>query len=212
MHKSKNLYNATLWYYRQALEDHQKAKEEKRDPVTEYPDYYKMERKFRDERQINYFDLPQKVSQWVLKDVQSDWRAFAKLVVKNVGWKQECDMNGVNTQNFVQIPHARLIDMLSYKARQLGIACLTTEESYTSKCSFLDNEEMCHHDRYAGRRTKRGLFVSASGKKINADLNAALNMIRKVIPNAFQAQGIEALVVAPVRLLWRTKLEIGAFH
>ena len=71
---------------------------------------------------------------------------------------------------------------------------------------------MCHHDRYAGRRTKRGLFVSASGKKINADLNAALNMIRKVIPNAFQAQGIGALVVAPVCLLWRTKLEIGAFH
>ena len=300
------------------------------------PDYYKMERKFRDERQINYFDLPQKVSQWVLKDVQSDWRAFVKLIVwkrslpesdprkqqeispphykykdgharlrytkqafslkavpgkivpsgtdtaleipkfvnpyritqlviepegdrhmritfiykvdlcdmlvdngkvagadlgvtnlvtigtnvgrgiivdgkplksvnqwynkrmaelralndilyekelkrkvetqrhrktakmerlsrnrrnwiknylhwasrriidfiasagittlvvgKNVGWKQECGMNKVNTQNFVQIPHARLIDMLSYKARQLGIACLTTEESYT---------------------------------------------------------------------------------
>lgn len=76
------------------------------------------------------------------------------VVGKNVGWKQECDMNKVNTQN----------------------------------------------------------FVSASGKKINADLNAALNMIRKVIPNAFQAQGIEALVVAPVRLLWRTKPEIGAFH
>lgn len=99
-----------------------------------------------------------------------------------------------------------------YKARQLGIACLTTEESYTSKCSFLDNEEMCHHDRYACRRTKRGLFVSASSRKINADLNAALNMIRKVIPNAFLAQGIEALVVAPVRLLWRTKSEIGTFH
>ena len=84
MHKAKNLYNATLWYYRQALEEHQNAKEENRDPVTEYPDYYKMERKFRNERQINYFDLPQKVSQWVLKDVQSDWRAFAKLVV----WKK----------------------------------------------------------------------------------------------------------------------------
>ena len=405
MHKAKSLYNATLWYYRQALDEHHRAKEEEREPLTEYPDYYKMERKFRDERQVNYFDLPQKVSQQVLRDVQSDWTSYVAHVVrnkaypegsperrerinpprykykdgyarlrytrqaisfkrypgkacpsgidigldipkfvnpnriqqltiepdgadyiritfiykvdlgemladngrvmgidmgvnnlatcatnfgrgiivngrplksinqyfnkklaamrseneilleketarkvqtqrhhmtrnierlfrkrkykikdylhkascrifefaaergittivvgKNAGWKQECDMGRQNTQNFVQIPHARFIDMLSYKARERGIAFLTVEESYTSKCSFIDGEELCHHDRYLGKRIKRGLFRSKDGILVNADLNGALNIIRKAIPNAF-AEGIEAVVVPPLRAL-----------
>ena len=106
MHKAKNLYNATLWYYRQALEEHQNAKEENRDPVTEYPDYYKMERKFRNERQINYFDIPQKVSQWVLKDVQSDWRAFAKLVV----WKKSLPDSDPRKQQEISPPHYKYKD------------------------------------------------------------------------------------------------------
>ena len=405
MHKAKNLYNATLWYYRQSLYEHHKAKEEKRDPLIEYPDYYKMERKFRDERQINYFELPQKVSQQVLRDVQSDWTSFVAHIVrnkalpdghpdkkdrinpprykykdgfarlrytkqaisfkkypgkvcpsgidaaldippfinpysiqqliiepdgadyiritfiykvdivelltdngrimgidlgvnnlatcgtnfrsgiivngrplksmnqfynkrmaelrsenevllekeitrkvetqrhhvtramerltrkrrykvkdylhkasdcifefaasndittivvgKNVGWKQECNLGPQNNQNFVQIPHAKFIDMLSYKAAARGIAFIVTEESYTSKCSFIDNEEICFHEQYAGRRVKRGLFKSANGNFINADLNGALNMIRKVVPHAF-AKGIEAVIVPPVRAL-----------
>ena len=106
MHKAKNLYNATLWYYRQALDEHQKAKEEGRDPLTEYPDYYKMERKFRDERQINYFDLPQKVSQWVLRDVQSDWRAFVKLVV----WKKSLPDGDPRKQQDISPPHYKYKD------------------------------------------------------------------------------------------------------
>ena len=106
MHKAKNLYNATLWYYRQALDEHQKAKEEGRDPLTEYPDYYKMERKFRDERQINYFDLPQKVSQWVLKDVQSDWRAFVKLII----WKKSLPDSDPRKQQDISPPHYKYKD------------------------------------------------------------------------------------------------------
>lgn len=76
----------------------------------------------------------------------------------------------------------------------------TVEESYTSKCSFIDGEDMCHHDRYLGRRIKRGLFRSKEGILINADLNGALNIIRKAVPNAF-AEGIEAVVVPPTRTL-----------
>lgn len=405
MHKAKSLYNATLWHYRQALDEHHKAKEEGRDPLTEYPDYYKMERKFRDERQINYFSLPQKVSQQVLRDVQSDWKSYVAHVVrnksyppgsperkeqvnppkykyrdgyarlrytkqaisfvkypgkatpsgidvglvippfidpkkiqqidiepdgadyirvtfiykvelcgllddngrvmgidmgvtnlatcgtnvgrgiiingrpvksinqffnkrlaalksendillkkenerkvqtqrhritrnmerlfrkrkykikdylhkaacrifdfvaesgittivvgKNVGWKQECNMQKQNNQNFVQIPHARFIDMLAYKARERGIAFLTAEESYTSKCSFVDGEELCHHDKYVGQRIRRGLFRTSKGILVNADLNGALNIIRKVIPNAF-AERIEAVIVPPLRAI-----------
>ena len=74
-----------------------------------------------------------------------------------------------------------------------------TEESYTSKCSFIDNESLEHHEKYLGRRRKRGLFVSKDKKKINADCNGSGNIIRKVIPNAF-ADGIEGVVVRPARL------------
>lgn len=88
MHKAKSLYNAALWYYRQALDEHHLAEKEGRDPLVEYPDYYKMERKFRDERQINYFDLPQKVSQQVLRDVQSDWRSYVAHVVRNKAYPE----------------------------------------------------------------------------------------------------------------------------
>lgn len=405
MHKAKSLYNATLWYYRQALDEHHLAKKENRVALVEYPDYYKMERKFRDEHQYNYFDLPQKVSQQVLRDVQSDWASYiahvirnkaypegspeklekinpprykkkegyarlrytiqaisfkkypgkacpsgidigldiprfinphriqqliiepdgadyirvtfiykvdahvmltnngrvmgidlgvnnlatcgtnigrgfivngkplksinqyfnkklAKLksdndalldkelkrkvntqrhhttrnierlyrkrrykikdylhkasccifdyavsndittivVGKNVGWKQECNMGTQNNQNFVQIPHATFIDILAYKARARGISFLTVNESYTSKCSFIDNEELCHQDNYLGKRIKRGLFRSKEGILINADLNGARNIIRKAVPNAF-AEGIEAVVVPPTRTL-----------
>ena len=56
---------------------------------------------------------------------------------------------------------------------------ITHEESYTSKCSFLDDEAICKHDIYAGRRIKRGLFRSKTGIEINADINAAYNIARK---------------------------------
>ena len=122
------------------------------------------------------------------------------VIGKNVGWKQECNMGAKNNQNFVQIPHAKFIDMLAYKAKARGITFLTTEESYTSKCSFIDGEELCHHDQYLGCRIKRGLFKANDGTLINADLNGALNIIRKVVPNAF-AEGIKAVVVPPTRAL-----------
>jgi putative transposase len=76
---------------------------------------------------------------------------------------------------------------------------LLTEESYTSQCSFLDLEPIGRHERYAGKRLKRGLFRSASGQYLNADVNGAYNIIRKAVPEAF-CQGIEAVVVQPVRL------------
>ena len=89
--------------------------------------------------------------------------------------------------------------MLTYKAQEAGIQVILTEESYTSKCSLLDDEPIHKHEHYAGKRVKRGLFQSREGRLINADINGAGNIIRKVIPNAF-VDGIEAVVVSPVRL------------
>ena len=73
--------------------------------------------------------------------------------------------------------------MLEYKSKLEGINFIQNEESYTSKCSALDLEPLNKHENYMGRRAKRGLFVSSDGIKINADLNGALNILRKVAPD-----------------------------
>jgi len=80
---------------------------------------------------------------------------------------------------------------LKYKAELEGINFIVREEAYTSKCSFLDNEEIKKHDEYLGKRVKRGLFRSSNGRLINADLNASLNILKKEVPNAFIGYGIE---------------------
>ncbi|MCL4326076.1 MAG: hypothetical protein M1481_04560 [Candidatus Thermoplasmatota archaeon] len=54
-----------------------------------------------------------------------------------------------------------------------------------SKCSFLDNESVEHHDTYIGKRIGRGVFLSANGTRINAYLNASYNIIKKALPEAF---------------------------
>jgi putative transposase len=130
-----------------------------------------------------------------------DWckeNAIGTLVIgKNDGWKQAVNMGTVNNQNFIQIPHARFIEMLEYKAKLAGIKTVIVEEAYTSKCSFLDLEEIGKHEQYAGQRIKRGLFRARDGRLINADVNGSYNILRKAVPNAF-ANGIEAVAVQPL--------------
>ena len=99
----------------------------------------------------------------------------------NKEWKQGINIGRVNNQNFVNIPYYKLLNMLTYKCELLGISVHITEESYTSKCSFLDNEEICKHEGYKGKRIKRGLYKSSDGRLINADVNGALNILKKVI-------------------------------
>jgi putative transposase len=121
------------------------------------------------------------------------------VIGKNDGWKQEVTLGKRTNQNFVFLPHARFIAMLTYKAQLVGIDVVLTEESYTSKCSFLEGEPLGHRELYLGKRARRGLFVTATGRQINADVNASYNMIVKVVPNAF-GNGREGVVVHPVRL------------
>lgn len=103
------------------------------------------------------------------------------IIGKNDNWKQETNIGKKNNQNFVSIPHSQFVEMISYKCKLVGIAVMMTEESYTSKCSFIDNEEMKHHEEYKEKRIKRGLFRTNEGRLINADLNGSLNIMRKVI-------------------------------
>jgi putative transposase len=132
-----------------------------------------------------------------------DWlvgqRIGTLVIGKNDGWKQAIVLGKRSNQNFVFVPHARFIEMLQYKAELVGIQVLVSEESYTSKCSFLDAEPVGKHEVYAGKRIKRGLFRASCGRCLNADVNGAYNILRKVVPNAF-GKGIAGVVVHPVRI------------
>lgn len=121
------------------------------------------------------------------------------VIGKNDNWKQRINLGKRNNQNFVAIPHARFIEMLTYKAQLAGIVVKVIEETYTSKCSFLDNEPCVKHSEYKGKRIKRGLFRAGDGRLINADVNGSANIVKKAFPNAF-AEGIQGVVVRPVRI------------
>lgn len=119
------------------------------------------------------------------------------IIGNNPNWKQGIRIGRVNNQKFVSIPFLTLIRQIQYKAESAGINVVLTEESYTSKCSLLDNEPIKKHDTYLGRRTKRGLFRASDGTIINADINGAGNIVRKVVPVGFLTQGVEAGAVQP---------------
>jgi len=123
------------------------------------------------------------------------------VVGKNDEWKQEIGLGRRNNQNFVSIPFESLVEKLAYKCEEVGIRFCETEESYTSRCSFLDNESIEQHDVYLGKRMHRGLFRSATGIKLNADVNGSYNIGRKAFPDAFQhARGDRGWALHPVRI------------
>jgi transposase len=130
------------------------------------------------------------------------------IIGKNPLWKQNVNNGKRNNQNFVCIPHARLIEMLTYKAALVGITVEITEESYTSKASFLDldaipvyhpNDETMHifSGKRIGRRNR--LYRAKNGQTICADVNGGYNILRKRRPEAF-AEGVAGYVVHPIRL------------
>ena len=86
-------------------------------------------------------------------------------------------------KNFVAIPTFKLIELIKYKAEYQGIEVIETEESYTSITSYLDKEEPIKDNADRFRRIHRGLFVSSKGKRINADVNSAYQIMKKVIGN-----------------------------
>ena len=107
------------------------------------------------------------------------------IVGHNNNWKQKIKLGRRNNQNFVLIPFDQIIQKLAYKVEEVGITLKEQEESHTSKCSFLDNEPIKHHNKYVGKRITRSLFKSANGILIHADVNAGYNIIKKAIPKAF---------------------------
>ena len=134
------------------------------------------------------------------------WKIDTIVLGRNKLWKQEINLGKRTNQNFVNIPFYKLYQMIKYKAEEAGIRVIEIDEAYTSMCSCIDWESIEKHEVYMGKRIKRGLFKSAKGKLINADLNGAYNHMRNAIPESMEklkemvmADGIEAVGIHPVR-------------
>ena len=104
----------------------------------------------------------------------------------NKNWKDKINIGKVNNQNFVSIPFSKIIDIIKYKAEDLGIKCIEQEESYTSKASFLDNDNIPTFNEgknqkhtFSGKRISRNLYQTKNNQIIDADLNGALNIMKK---------------------------------
>lgn len=107
------------------------------------------------------------------------------VIGKNKQWKLELNLGSKNNQKFTELPHAKLIKMIQYKSELVGIKVEVPEESYTSKTDHLVFEEMKKKESYLGKRKKRGLFQSSVGKYLNADINGAIGIGRKVFGDSF---------------------------
>lgn len=101
----------------------------------------------------------------------------------NTNWKNGVNMGRNNNRKFYRIPYTKLLKKLKDKMELLGIEVILNEESYTSKCDALAKELVQKHAAYLGKREIRGLFSSSTRKLINADLNGAINIMRKYMKN-----------------------------
>ncbi|SET18999.1 zinc ribbon domain-containing protein, partial [Anaerobranca gottschalkii] len=117
----------------------------------------------------------------------------------NKDWKRESKMSKKVNQSFVGIPHQEFIKKVMYKGENVGIKVILVDESYTSGTSFLDNELPVKENYNKSRRIHRGLFRSNNGTLINADLNGAYQIMKKVFPNVF-SEGIEGVGLHPIRV------------
>jgi putative transposase len=129
----------------------------------------------------------------------------------NKGQRQEINLGSKTNQKFVQIPTAKLKDRIAQLCQQHGLRFVETEESYTSKASFLDSDELPTFGekpegwQESGKRVRRGLYRTADGSRINADCNGAANIIRKVsVKLGLDLSGISrGALIAPLRIrLW----------
>jgi putative transposase len=131
-------------------------------------------------RELKIADILHKASKYLV-DYCVKHKIGTIVFGRNKEWKDSIQLGKQTNQNFVSIPFYKLLKMLEYKCKMIGINLVTQEESYTSKCDSLAFEEVKCHDKYKGSRIKRGLFLSSLGKVLNADINGALNILRKYL-------------------------------
>ena len=119
----------------------------------------------------------------------------------NKGWKNGISLGKKTNQKFVEIPFSKLVYKISYKCKLVGISFQTHEESYTSKVDHLAFEPLKKQEVYLGKRKKRGLFQSSTGKLLNTDINGAIGIGRKAFGNSYVSRIIDSgLAFNPVKV------------
>ena len=169
----------------------QKAKLQSELKTTNKKDWSKRLQKLTDKRYEMIKYQMHCISKYIV-----DWCILYDIDTIIIGHNKEWKQNNIGMQNFTYIPYEMFIHMLSYKCENNGITFIINEEKYTSGTSFLDDEFPCKKNYNKNRRIYRGLFISNNGIKINADVNGAYQILKKVIPNAF-ADGIEGVGLHP---------------
>lgn len=149
-----------------------------------------------EKRNQKIHDYMHKASRYIISYAVSN-KCSTIIIGNNKNWKHNSQMNRKVNQAFVGVPHMKLIEMLQYKAQEVGINVIVTEESYTSGTSFLNNESPTKENYCISRRIKRGLFLSNDGTYINADVNGAYQIMKKVFLNANMPEDI-GFVLNPV--------------
>lgn len=125
-----------------------------------------------------YKDFYHKASK-AITDYLKENEVHTLFIGYNKGWKNESQLSKQVNQTFIQIGHYEFVQILTYKAEEAGITVKMVSEEYTSGTSFLDGEEPTQENYNKNRRVHRGLFISNNGIEINADVNAAYQILSK---------------------------------
>ena len=151
---------------------------------------------------------------WILKTKIHQMTAFLStlfdemqvekvFIGKNNNWKQGLPFGKKVKQRFAYLPYETFIEQLLYKCQLRGITVIVQEESYTSKASFLDNDDIpvygeTENPRFSGCRIKRGLYKAGNGRLINADVNGSYNILRKGLANNHQPLQMDNPLIHPL--------------
>jgi putative transposase len=123
----------------------------------------------------NYFNL---IIKW-LDNKYKDKKAI--IIGYNKNWKNEVSLGSTQNMRFYKILYCSLLNKIKDRFSDKNIAVILQEESYTSKCDSIACEEIMKYDNYMGKRLNRGLFSSSKHVYLNADINGAINIMRKLI-------------------------------
>mgnify|MGYP000932004596 CR=1 FL=1 len=150
---------------------------------------------------------------WILKTKIHQMTAFLAtlfdemqiekvFIGKNTNWKQSLPFGKKVKQRFAYLPYETFIEQLRYKCQLRGIIVITQEESYTSKASFLDGDDIpvygeTENPKFSGRRIKRGLYKTSDGRLINADVNGSYNILRKGLTNNQLSLQVDNPIIHP---------------
>ena len=117
----------------------------------------------------------------IVKWFEQNYKEITIVVGYNTNCKKGLNMGRYMNRKFYQIPYLKLLNKLKFKMKCIGSEVIVNEESYTSKCDSLALKHIGKKTKYLGRRCKRGLYSSSKNKLINADINGAINILRKYL-------------------------------